>query len=155
MDGLEVLHIGTLSKTLGSLGGWVSGPGSLIDLLVNRARTFIYTTGLSTADTAAALAALRLLRSPEGDQLRARLRRNIDLISRHHPSPIVPVILGTARAALAAAETMLSAGIYVPAIRPPTVPEGTARLRITLSAAHTDEMIWRLQAALDRVSDAS
>jgi len=155
IDGLELLRVGTLSKTLGSLGGWASGPASLIDLLINRARAFIYTTGLSCADTAAALAALRLLRSPEGDRLRARLRQNIDLISLHHPSPIVPFILGTDRAALAAAESMLSAGIYVPAIRPPTVPDGTARLRVTLSAAHTDEMISRLQAALDRVSDAS
>ena len=155
MDGLELLRIGTLSKTLGSLGGWVSGPASLVDLLINRARPFIYTTGLSSADTAAALAALRVSRSPEGDQLRARLRRNIDLIRPHHPTPIVAVILGAARAALAAAETMLRAGVYVPAIRPPTVPEGTARLRITLSAAHSDEMIARLQAALDRVSDAS
>jgi 8-amino-7-oxononanoate synthase len=149
--GLELLRVGTLSKTLGSLGGWVSGPASLIDLLINRARAFIYTTGLSCADTAAALAALRLLRSAAGKQLRAGLRRSIDLISLHHPSPIIPIILGTDRAALAAAESLLSAGIYVPAIRPPTVPEGTARLRITVSAAHTDDMISRLQAELDRV----
>jgi 8-amino-7-oxononanoate synthase len=133
----------------------VSAPDSLIDLMINRSRPFIYTTGLSSADTAAALAALRILRSPEGNQLRARLRRNIDLIRSHHPTPIVPVILGTTRAALAAAETMLGAGVYVPAIRPPTVSEGTARLRITLSAAHSDEMISRLQAALEQVSGAS
>jgi 8-amino-7-oxononanoate synthase len=149
--GLELLRVGTLSKTLGSLGGWVSGPSSLIDLLINRARAFIYTTGLSCADTAAALAALRLLRSPAGDQLRARLRQTIDFISLHHPSPILPVILGTDRAALSASESLMSEGIYVTAIRPPTVPNGTARLRITLSAAHTDDMISRLVAALDRV----
>ena len=153
IDGLELLRVGTLSKTLGSQGGWVSGPSSLIDLLINRARAFVYTTGLSCADTAAALAALRLLRSSAGEQLRARLRRSIDLIKWQHSSPIIPVILGTDRAALAASESLLSAGIYVPAIRPPTVPNGTARLRITLSAAHTDEMIARLQAAL--VSNAS
>lgn len=151
MPRLEVLRVGTLSKTLGSLGGWVAGPAPLIDLLINRARSFIYTTGLSSADTGAALAALRLLRSPVGNQLRARLRRAIDLIRPDHPSPIIPVILGTDRAALAAAESLLSAGIYVPAIRPPTVPADTARLRITLSAAHSDEMISRLQTALDRV----
>lgn len=155
LAGLELLRVGTLSKTLGSLGGWVSGPSSLVDLLINRARAFIYTTGLSCADTAAALAALRLLRSADGSQLRARLRRSIDLIRPRHPSPIIPVILGTDRAALAAAQSMLSAGIYVPAIRPPTVPDGSARLRITLSAAHTDEMISRLQTTLDRVVDAS
>jgi 8-amino-7-oxononanoate synthase len=148
IDGLAVMQVGTLSKMLGSQGGWVSGPSSLIDLLINRARAFIYTTGLSCADTAAALAALRLVRSSAGDQLRARLRRSINLISSQHDSPIIPVILGTDRVAMAASESMLNAGIYVPAIRPPTVPNGTARLRITLSAAHTDEMIARLQAAL-------
>jgi 7-keto-8-aminopelargonate synthetase-like enzyme len=148
VDGLELLRVGTLSKTLGSQGGWVSGPCSLIQLLINRARAFVYTTGLSCANTAAALAALRLLRSSAGDELRARLRRNIDLIRAQHSSPIIPVILGTDRSALAASESLLSAGIYVPAIRPPTVPHGTARLRITLSAAHTDEMIARLRAAL-------
>jgi 8-amino-7-oxononanoate synthase len=151
VTGLELVRVGTLSKTLGSLGGWVSGPSSVIELLVNRARAFIYTTGLSCADAAAALAALRLLRSPEGAQLRARLRRNIDLVRLHHPSPIIPVILGSDRAALAAADNMLRAGIYVPAIRPPTVPDGSARLRVTVSAVHTDEMIARLVATLDRV----
>ena len=148
MAGLEVLRVGTLSKTLGSQGGWVSGSAALIDLLINRARTFIYTTGLSCPDTAAALAALRLLRSPAGDELRARLRRSIDLIRPRHPSPIIPIILGTDRQALTAAASLLSAGFYVPAIRPPTVPAGTARLRITISAAHSDEMISRLQVAL-------
>jgi 8-amino-7-oxononanoate synthase len=152
MPGLEVLRVGTLSKTLGSLGGWVGGPAALIDLLVNRARAFIYTTGLSCADAAAALAAIRLVRGPVGDQLRARLRRNIDLLRSHHPSPIIPVVLGSDRAALGASESLLSAGIYVPAIRPPTVPVGTARLRITLSAAHSDDMIARLQETLDRAT---
>jgi 8-amino-7-oxononanoate synthase len=151
VPGLELLRVGTLSKTFGSQGGWVGGAAALIDLLINRARSFIYTTGLSCADTAAALAALRVLRSAEGDQLRARLRKNIDLIRLHHPSPIISVILGTDRAALAASETMLSAGFYIPAIRPPTVPTGSARLRITLSAAHTDDMLSRLLVALDQL----
>jgi 8-amino-7-oxononanoate synthase len=151
LAGLELLRVGTLSKTLGGQGGWVSGAADLIDLLVNRARTFIYTTGLSCADAGAALAALRLVRGPTGDQLRARLRRNIDCIRAHNPSPIVPVILGTERAALAAAESLLSRGIYVPAVRPPTVPAGSARLRITLSAAHSDDMVMRLRQALERL----
>lgn len=144
----ELLRVGTLSKTLGSLGGWVAGPRALIELLINRARSFIFTTGLSPADTAAALAALRICDSAEGDTLRARLRESIEQIAASHPSPIVPVVLGEDRAALFAAQQLLSQGIYVPAIRPPTVPPGTARLRIALSAAHTPAMLQRLKAAL-------
>lgn len=145
----ELLRVGTLSKTLGSLGGWVAGPRPLIELLINRARSFIFTTGLSPADAAAALAALRVCSSAEGDALRSRLRESIDRIAPHHPSPIVPVVLGEDRAALLAAEHLLSQGIYVPAIRPPTVPRGTARLRVALSASHTPAMLDRLKAALD------
>jgi 8-amino-7-oxononanoate synthase len=151
---LELLRVGTLSKTLGSLGGWIAGPAPLIELMINRARSFIYTTGLSPADTAAALAALRILRSPDGDSLRARLRRLVDRLRPGHPSPIVPVVLGTDRSALAAAESLLGAGIYVPAIRPPTVPDGTARLRIAVSAAHSEAMIDRLLSALAAIAPA-
>ncbi|HEY6641094.1 8-amino-7-oxononanoate synthase [Povalibacter sp.] len=144
----ELLRVGTLSKMLGALGGWVAGSRSLIELLINRARPFIYTTGLSPADTAAALAALQICCSEEGAQLRAQLRRNVDMIAPSHPSPIIPVILGEDRAALEAAESLLQHGLYVPAIRPPTVPQGTARLRIALSAAHTEPMLQRLREAL-------
>lgn len=144
----ELLRVGTLSKMLGSLGGWVAGSRSLIELLINRARPFIFTTGLSPADAAAALAALRICTSEEGGQLRARLRHAVDTIAPAHPSPIVPVILGEDRAALSAAEALLQQGLYVPAIRPPTVPAGTARLRIALSALHTDPMLDKLQQAL-------
>lgn len=139
---LQVLHVGTLSKTLGSLGGFVAGSSRLIELLVNRARTFIFTTGLSPADTAAALAALQVCESEEGDRLRARLRSLIDMLRPGHPSAIVPVILGEDSAALAAAAQLREVGIHVPAIRPPTVPKGTSRLRVALSASHT-ECGWR------------
>jgi 8-amino-7-oxononanoate synthase len=144
----ELLRVGTLSKTLGSLGGWVAGSRSLIELLINRSRPFIFTTGLSPADTAAASAALRICISEEGDRLRAQLRRAVDLIAPAHPSPIIPVILGEDRAALRAAEFMLQHDLYVPAIRPPTVPPGTSRLRIALSAAHTEPMLEKLWQAL-------
>jgi 7-keto-8-aminopelargonate synthetase-like enzyme len=154
VEDLELLRVGTLSKTLGSLGGWIAGPAPLVELMINRARSFIYTTGLSPADTAAALAALRILRSPDGDSLRARLRRLVDRLRPDHPSPIVPVVLGTDRSALAAAESLLGAGIYVPAIRPPTVPDGTARLRIAVSAAHSEAMIDRLLSALAAIAPA-
>jgi 8-amino-7-oxononanoate synthase len=144
----RLLRVGTLSKTLGAMGGWVAGPRPFIELLVNRARTLIFTTATSPADTAAALAALQVYRSSEGEELRQQLRRAIDSIAPSHPSPIVPIILGSERAALDAAEHMLSHGLLVPAIRPPTVAEGTARLRIALSAAHTPPMLQQLQRAL-------
>lgn len=155
VDGLEVLHVGTLSKTLGTIGGFVAGDRPLVDLLTNRARTFIFTTGLPPADTAAALAALEICNSAEGAALRHRLRGLIDSIRPDHPSPIIPVILGEDAVALAAAAQLLEAGIHVPAIRPPTVAVGTARLRVTVSAAHTEAMCKRLRDALDLLMPAS
>jgi 8-amino-7-oxononanoate synthase len=146
-----VLHVGTLSKTLGALGGFVAGSSRLIELLINRARTFIFTTGLSPADTAAALAALRICESDEGERLRARLRYLIDMLQPHHSSAIVPIVLGEDSAALDAAAQLKERGIYVPAIRPPTVPKGTSRLRVALSAAHTETSVQMLRNALDEI----
>jgi 7-keto-8-aminopelargonate synthetase-like enzyme len=148
---VTVLRVGTLSKTLGALGGFVAGPRKFVDLLVNRARPFIFTTALSPADTAAALAALRILRSEEGEQLRRVLRRHVQRVAPGHGSPIIPVVLGDERRALAAAAALLERGLLVPAIRPPTVASGTSRLRIALSAAHTDRQVGMLVAALAEV----
>lgn len=145
---LQVLHVGTLSKTLGSLGGFAAGSARLIELLINRARTFIFTTGLSPADTAAASAAVKIYRSQEGERLRARLRSLIDMLRPGHPSAIVPIVLGEDAAALKAAAQLREIGIHVPAIRPPTVPKGTARLRVALSASHSETMVSTLQGAL-------
>jgi 8-amino-7-oxononanoate synthase len=150
-----VLRVGTLSKTLGSLGGFVAGPRPYVDLLRNRARPFIFTTAPTPVDMAAALAAVGIVRSPEGDRLRRTLRRHVDRLrpGRGHPSPIVPVILGDEASALAAAAELADQGLLVPAIRPPTVPPGTSRLRIALSAAHTDADVDRLLHALgDKVT---
>jgi 8-amino-7-oxononanoate synthase len=143
-----VLRVGTLSKTLGSLGGFVAGPKDYIDLLRNRARTFIFTTASTPADIAAARAALAVVRADEGAQLQATLRRHIDRLRPGHPSPIVPVILGEEAAALAAAAQLADQGLLVPAIRPPTVAPGTSRLRVALSAAHTAADVDRLVTAL-------
>lgn len=147
-NGAEVLRVGTLSKALGSLGGFVAGPAPLVDLVLNRARSFIFTTAPTPADTAAALAALRVVRGPEGAALRQRLRTLVDRVRPGAPSPILPVVLGTEAAALEASAALLQRGLLVPAIRPPTVPVGTSRLRVTLSAAHRDEQVERLAAAL-------
>jgi 8-amino-7-oxononanoate synthase len=146
-----VVRVGTLSKTLGALGGYVCASQKVIDLLVNRARPVIFTTAPTPADTAAALAALAICQSGEGEQRRATLRAHVDRLRPGHPSPIIPVVLGDEDTAVAAAATLLERGLLVPAIRPPTVPVGTSRLRVALSAAHTDAQIDALVAALDRL----
>jgi len=146
-----VVQVGTLSKTLGALGGFVAGPQPFIDLLVNRARSYIFTTAVSPADAAAALAALGIITSPEGELLRTRLRSLVDTILPGHPTPIIPIILGEERRAVEASRALLDQGLLVPAIRPPSVPPGSSRLRVALSAIHTDEQIADLARALARL----
>jgi 8-amino-7-oxononanoate synthase len=149
-----VVRVGTMSKTLGAMGGFVAASRDVVDLIVNRARSYIFSTAPTPADAAAAVAALRVLQSPEGAALAARLAALIDrvveagLASPGHPSPIIPVVLGGEQAALTASAALLEQGLWVPAIRPPTVPVGTSRLRVTLSAAHRDEDVTRLLHAL-------
>jgi 8-amino-7-oxononanoate synthase len=152
LDGVEVIRVGTLSKTLGALGGFVAAAAPFIDLLVNRARAFIFTTGLTPADTAAARAALAIVRAAEGDVLRARLRGHVARVRAGHPSPIVPVVIGPEASAVAASSALLERGLLVPAIRPPTVAPGTSRLRVALSAAHTDDEVARLVAGLAAIA---
>ena len=145
---LDVIRVGTLSKTLGSLGGFAAGPEVFTDLLVNYARPYIFTTASTPADAAAALAALAVVRSAEGDALRARLRSHVERLRPGHPSPIVPVVFGDEQATLDASAALLEQGMLVPAIRPPTVPDGTSRLRIALSAAHTEDQVDALARAI-------
>ena len=146
--GCRVLRVGTLSKAVGSLGGFVCGPKTFTDLLVNKARSYIFTTAAAPASAAAALAAIDVIDSGEGDALKSRLRANIDRVRPGHPSPIIPIIVGDEDQALAASGALARQGILVPAIRPPTVPVGTSRLRVTVSAAHTDDDLDRLIEAL-------
>jgi len=148
-DGVDVVRVSTLSKTLGALGGFAAASQPIVDLLVNRARSYIFTTASTPADVAAATAALTVVRSTEGDALRARLRANIDRIRPGHPSPVIPVVLGDERDAVAASSALFERGLLVPAIRPPTVAPGTSRLRLALSAAHTPEQLDDLVAGLD------
>lgn len=144
----EVVRVGTLSKALGALGGFAAGPRWLVDLLVNSARSFIFSTALTPPDTAAALAALDVLRSAEGEALVARLHHHVQRVREGHPSPIIPVVLGDEGVAMRASHDLLEQGLLVPAIRPPTVAPGTSRLRVALSAAHTDAQIQQLADAL-------
>jgi len=149
VEGLDLIRIGTLSKALGALGGFVCGPQAFIDLLVNAARSFIFTTAPSPGDIAAASAALGVVSSDEGAALIARLHDHVERIAPGHPSPIVPVVLGDEQCALDASRRLLDDyGLLVPAIRPPTVAPGTSRLRIALSAAHTDDQVEVLSKAL-------
>lgn len=150
--GLEVVRVGTLSKTLGSLGGFVACSTDVRDLLVNVARPFIFTTGLSPADAAAGHAALAVVRGADGQARRDRLRAHVDRLRPGHPSPIVPVVFGPEEVAVAAAASLLERGLLVPAIRPPTVAPGTSRLRVTLSAAHTDAQVDALRDALAEIA---
>jgi 7-keto-8-aminopelargonate synthetase-like enzyme len=153
LSGVETLRVGTLSKALGSLGGFVAGPRTLVRLLVNRARPFVFTTASTPADTAAALAALAVVRSSEGDQLRDRLRAHLGRVAPGNPSPIIPLVVGEEERATAMSRALLDRGVLVPAIRPPTVAPGTSRLRVTLSAAHEDGHVQRLVDALAAVGE--
>lgn len=139
------VHLGTLSKALGAYGAYVAGSALLTDYLVNHARSFIYSTGLPPAIAAAADAALGVLESEpslverlheNARYLRAGLER-IGFRIGETDSPILPVIVGEPDSALRLAHALFSRGVYVIAIRPPTVPAGTARLRVTPTAAHS------------------
>ena len=151
-DRIEI-QMGTLGKALGVSGGYIAGSRVLIDFLINRARSFIFSTASSPAVAAACRAALHIVTSTEGDALRTRLRANLlafssDMGMSSPASAIVPLILGSEDRAVAASGRLLEEGFLVPAIRYPTVPRKTARLRITLSAAHEADQIRALANAL-------
>ncbi|VVM04743.1 aminotransferase class I/II-fold pyridoxal phosphate-dependent enzyme [Methylacidimicrobium tartarophylax] len=152
LEGRIEVELGTLSKALGSGGGFVAGDRELIDLLINRARPFVYSTALPPPSAGAAKAALALLTSGEGTRRRERLREIIALFGggQSERSPIFPVICGEERRATAVAARLRKRGIFAPAIRFPTVPKGAARLRISLCSFHTPEEIRLLQAELER-----
>ena len=140
-------QMGTLSKSAGLAGGYLAASRDWIDLITNRARSFIYSTAPPPAIAHAATASLALIRSEQGRLLREKLQRNIARLSSG-VTPIIPKILGSNEAALAAAAQLETAGFLVPAIRFPTVPRGTARLRISLSAAHSREIIDQLKSLI-------
>ncbi len=147
------LQMGTLSKAIGGYGGYLCASAAVIDLIHNRARTFVYSTGLPPATAAAAIAALDLIEhEPDYAALplaKARLFTRL-LNLPEATSPIVPLVIGEAEAALKASQTLEAEGFLVIAIRPPTVPTGTARLRFTFSAGHPDAEIERLAAVVRR-----
>jgi 8-amino-7-oxononanoate synthase len=150
--------VGTLSKALGGIGGFVAGPAAIIEWIINTAGAFIYTTALPPAACAAAMAAMDIVeREPErrrrllgtAERLRHELAEVRGLNIGGSTSQIVPLIVGDAATAVALADALIADGLLVLPIRPPTVPRGSARLRISLCSDHTTADLDRLIAALD------
>jgi 8-amino-7-oxononanoate synthase len=161
--------VGTLGKVLASAGGFVAGSRALRELLVNRARSFIFTTALPPPVAAAALAALRVVESAAGEDRRRRVQAHATRLGRAlralrpdgvllptlAEGPIQPFVVGAESAALELSSKLADRGIFVPAIRPPTVPAGSARLRFTLSASHTADDVGLLIDALAAASGSA
>lgn len=149
-------QMGTLSKAAGLSGAYLACSRPWCDLLINRARSFIYSTAPPPALAHAASAALALIRSDDGRELRNTLQQLIHKMNSDGPgTPIIPLILGSNQAALAASAALEKSGFLVPAIRYPTVPRGTARLRISLSAEHPPEAVEALIEALQSIASDS
>jgi len=159
IDPNVLIQMGTLSKALGTIGGYVVGSRSLIDYLINTSRSFIYTTAPPSSMAAAAQAAINIIQS-DPDR-RTRLWQNRDQLYQglkamgfqltNTQSPILPIILSDPQLALAMSTRLLEHGIYIPAIRPPTVPKGTSRLRLTVTSEHTSAQIETALTALDLI----
>jgi 8-amino-7-oxononanoate synthase len=161
----HVVYMGTLGKAAGVGGAFVAAHETVIDWLVQRARPYIYTTAAPPALAHALLTSIDIIGSEEGDRRRAHLQALIRQLRSewklhqwqcpHSDTAIQPVIIGANDAAMRVAATLYEQGMWVPAIRPPTVPQGTARLRVTLSAAHTGQDVSELTSALNSLESAS
>jgi len=158
LEGSEIVQIGTFSKALGGLGGFVAGSRLVVDYIINRARSLIYSTGLPPSVLASNLMAIKIVRQePERRKkltlLSQQLVSGLEALGfsiQKGPSPIFPLIIGDKQETLELSHFLWDEGIIVPAIRPPTVPEGKSRLRISLSALHSSEQVERLLECLGR-----
>ena len=155
------IQLGTLSKSLGSVGGYVAANSTIIDYLVNMSRSFIFSTALSPADIGAALAALQIIES-DSSVLR-RLQNNVNYMTNclnsmgiyaTNETPIFPILIGSNEDTLAVSNHLYNAGIIGTAIRPPTVPVGESRIRLTVTAAHNREQIDYVCRTLDKAIKA-
>ncbi|MEQ1656059.1 MAG: 8-amino-7-oxononanoate synthase [Nitrospira sp.] len=163
VEGRIPFHMGTLGKALGSSGAYLAGPTDMIQYLVNTSRPFMFTTAPPPASAAAACAALTVLQ--QDPSRRARLWRNRDHLFAgltrlgfhltESASPILPVLIGRAEKALTFAEQLLAQGVYAPAIRPPTVPNGSSRIRVTITAEHSPEQIEFALSAFKRAGQST
>jgi len=153
-DRIEI-QMGTLGKALGSAGAYICGSALLRDYLINRSRSFIYSTAPPPYVAAAARAAVELLETAEGQERVAGLRANIRQFAEESgcesPTAIFPIVIGDEREAVNAAAALLEKGYLVPAIRYPTVSRGSARLRVVVSAAHSPEQISALARTLQEL----
>ncbi len=149
-DHPRLIQMGTLGKALGSFGAYVCGARSFVDYLINRARSFIFTTALSPGVAASALAAVNLI--SENLSYKDQLWKNVNYfgekLGNKFFSPIFPLIIGDSKKTMEASEKLFQTGIWAQGIRPPTVNEGTSRLRLTLMATHTREHLDRCLEAL-------
>ncbi len=150
LEGVEAdVSVGTLSKALGGFGAYACASKATCEVLLNQARSLVFSTALPAAVCAAAEAALGQLQQPERRAaLHARMAQLAAGLGARADSAVFSVVLGTPEAALAAAASLREAGLLVKAIRPPTVPEGTSRLRIAVSAAHTEADVEALLRSL-------
>jgi 8-amino-7-oxononanoate synthase len=154
------IQMGTLSKGLGSFGAYIAGSQDLIDYLVNKARSLIYTTGLPPSVCASALAALKILE--EKPELIGQLRKNSLYFRKgmkelgysipDGETPIIPLILGDPNMTMEIVQSLFNEGVFVQGIRPPTVPDGTSRLRITLMATHTKKQLDLSLRAFEKIA---
>jgi 8-amino-7-oxononanoate synthase len=145
------IQMGTLGKAFGSAGGYICGSRPLIDCLINRARTFIFSTAPVPAAAAAATAGVRLVESKAGEERRNQLWANVAAASRHidgQGSAIIPMMIGDEGKAMQITDALLEQGVFIPAVRFPTVARGQARLRLTMTAAHNKADVEQLLAAL-------
>ncbi len=159
LEGKVEIQMGTLGKALGSFGAYIAGSEDLIHYLVNKARSLLYTTALPPSVCGAALAALKIL--GERPDLIRQLRDNtiyfrkgmkdLGYLIPEGETPIIPLVLGNPSVAMEMAQGLLDEGVYVQGIRPPTVPEGTSRLRITLMATHTKEQLDFCLRAFEKI----
>ena len=160
----NLVYVGTLGKAAGVGGAFVAAHASVIELLVQRARPYIYTTAAPPALAHALLTSLDIITSEEGNALRGHLASLIEQLGAElqlgrwtrpaSPTAIQPILIGSNEEALRVAAGLYAKGLWVPAIRPPTVPKNTARLRVTLSGAHTHDEVARLATALNELEEA-
>jgi glycine C-acetyltransferase/8-amino-7-oxononanoate synthase len=148
IEGQIDIVMGTLSKAIGSLGGFVAGSHALIDYLRNKARSFIYTTALPPAACAAALAAIEIIESEP--ELVRNLRMNSRFLGKE--TPIIPILIGDADKTMEVSQKLFDRGIFVSGIRPPTVPKNESRLRLTVTANHSKEDIECLVSSLQELT---
>ena len=145
------IQMGTLGKSFGSAGGYICGSRPLIDYLTNRARSFIFSTAPVPAAAAAATAGVRVVQSKAGEERRNALWSNVAALLRHidsEGSAIIPMMIGDEGKAAQIAAALLDQGVFIPAVRFPTVGRGQARLRLTMTAAHSLGDVEQLLAAL-------